>query len=279
MRGRSAVAAIAAATIGAFLDRCGDLGSQIRIYENPTEEIVEAARSKRKIKLYARGNGMLASAGQGARARLEENYLYDSRRFPTFVTGEALPVTLAAGEYLFFGNAIGQPAANNGFSPTVVNTMSDVETNMDTASQIPQGKDYVLTQLGISFNVDIVSANLAVMLESGAIRFEKQGGQYTLKHGRPNFWPGGMGMGGNVTTAVGGSPLTIDARSNGAPDIRAVRKLAVPRVIRQKETFAYKYVVPRTSRNTLGTAANNQLSAGIIMTIWLWGGQQDAIPV
>lgn len=271
------IAAVRMGIISAFLDRCGPLGSMIKVYENPTEEIHEARRTGKAIKMFAAG-GQLAG-GQGARARLEENYLFDTRRFPTFVTGEALPVTLAAGEYLFFGNAVGQPAANNGFSPTVVSTMSDVETNMDTASQIPQGKDYVLTQLGISFNVDITTANAAVMLESGSIRFEKQGGQYTLKHGRPNMWPGGMGLGGNVTTAVGGSPLTIDARSNGAPDIRAVRKLAVPRVIRQKETFAYKYVVPRTSRNTLGTAANNQLSAGIIMTIWLWGGQQDAIPV
>jgi len=276
---RNAVSDIKASVIQRFLERCGPLGASIKLYENPTEEIHEARRSGKPIKLFAKGANMLSSAGQGARARLEENYLFDTRRFPTFVTGEAFPVTLAASEYLFFGSAIGQPAANNGFSPTVVLTMSDVETNMDTASQIPQGKDYVLTQLGISFNVDIATANLAVMLESGAIRFEKQGGQYNLKHGRPTFWPSGMGMGGNVATAVGGAPLTIDARSNGVPDIRAVRKLSVPRVIRQKETFAYKYIVPRTSRNTLGAAANNQLSAGIIMTIWLWGGQQDAIPV
>lgn len=275
----SAVAAVKSAVIASFLERCGPLADLVKVYENPTEEIHHARKTGGKIRLYGRGANMLASAGGGARARLEENYLYDTRRFPTFVTGEALPVTLLSGEYLFFGSAQGQPSGNNGFNPAVVPVMSDVETNMDTPSQIPQGKDYVLTQLGVSFNVDITTADLSVMLESGAIRFEKQGGQYTLRHGRPNFWPGGMGMGGNVATAVGGAPLTINARTNGAPDIRAVRKLAVPRVIRQKETFSYKYVVPRQSRNTLGAAANNQLAAGIVMTIWLWGGQQDAIPV
>lgn len=275
---RNAIAAITMSAIQAFRERCGPLGSILSVYENPTEEIQADLKAGKKSRLYARG--ALAAAGGGARARLEENYLFDTRRFPTFVAGEAFPVQLAAGEYLFFGGAVGQPAANNGFSPVSVAVMSDVETNMDTASQIPQGKDFVLTQLGISFNVDITTGNAAVMLESGAIRFEKQGGQYTLKHGRPNMWPGGMGLGGAVATAVGGAPLTIDARANGSPDIRAVRKLAVPRVIRQKETFAYKYIVPRLTRNNQGAVVANTIATpGIIMTIWLWGGQQDAIPV
>jgi hypothetical protein len=275
---KNAIAALAMSAITAFRERCGPLGSIVSFYENPTEEIQADIKAGKQTRLYARG--ALASAGGGARARLEENYLFDTRRFPTFITGEAFPVALAPGEYLFFGGAVGQPAANNGFSPVSVPVMSDVETNMDTASQIPQGKDFVLTQLGISFNVDIVTANAAVMVESGAIRFEKQGGQYTLKHGRPNMWPGGMGLGGAVATAVGGTPLTIDARANGSPDIRAVRKLAVPRVIRQKETFAYKYVVPRGTRNNQGAVvANNIATPGLIMTVWLWGGQQDAIPV
>jgi len=277
---RNAIESLKSSVIAGFLDRCGPLGSMVQFYANPTEEIVDAAKRKQSIRLYARGANMLAAAGTGAKARLEENYLFDTRRFPTFITGEAFPVALLSGEYLYFGSAVGQPAANNGFSPVTVPVMSDLETNMDTPSQIPQGKDYVLTQIGVSFNVDITTANAAVMLESGAIRFEKQGGQFTLKHGSPKMWPGGMGLGGSVTTAVGGAPLTIDARSNGDPDIRAVRRLAVPRVLRQKETFAYKYVVPRASRNILGAAAaNNITTTGLVMSVWLWGGQQDAIPV
>lgn len=263
----SAVAAIQSSVIAAFLDRCGPgIANRMGIYLNSTEEIMDAAKNKRPIKMYARGGQMLSSAASGAKARLEENYLFDTRRFPTFVTGETFPAAIVPGEYLFFGSAIGQPAANNGFAPAVVPVMSDVETNMDTASQIPQGKDYVLTQIGVSFNSDITTADLATLLEVGALRFEKQGGQFTLKHGPTKMWPGGMG-------------IANTAAHNGIADIRAVRRLAVPRILRQKETFAYKYTVPRASRNTLGAATNATVSAGTIMTVWLWGGQQDAIPV
>jgi hypothetical protein len=263
---KNAIAAIKASVIAGFLDRCGDIGQHVKLYLNSTEEILHAARSKSPIKMFARGGNMLASAATGAKARLEENYLFDTRRFPTFVTGEAFPVALAAGEYLFFGSAVGQPAANNGFAPAVVSVMSDIETNMDTASQIPQGKDYVLTQIGVSFNADITSVDLSTLLEMGALRFEKQGGQFALKHGPTKMWPGGMG-------------ISSTASHNGIADIRAVRRLAVPRILRQKETFAYKYVVPRTSRNILGASVAVTLSAGTIMTVWLWGGQQDSIPV
>lgn len=261
---------IKASTIARFLDRCDSLspgtGRMLKVFANSTEEVLEAQRARKPIKMYARGQGMLASAASGAKARLEENYLFDTRRFPTFVTGEAFPVALAPGEYLFFGSAVGQPSANNGFNPAVVAVMSDVETNMDTPSQIAQGKDFVLTQLGVTFNADITTPDMAALLESGALRFEKQGGQFTLKHGPTKFWPGGMG-------------IANTAAHNGIADIRAVRRLAVPRILKQKDTFAYKYVVPRAARNTLGAAANTTLSAGTIMTVWLWGGQQDSIPV
>jgi len=263
---QNAVSEIKSSVIASFLDRCGDFANRVKIYANSTEEILHAAKTKTPIKLFARGGNMLASMATGAKARLEENYLFDTRRFPTFVTGEAFPVALAAGEYLFFGSAVGQPAANNGFAPAVVAVMSDIETNMDVASQIPQGKDYVLTQIGVSFNTDITSVDLATLLEMGALRFEKQGGQFSLKHGPVKMWPGGFG-------------IDSTASHNGIADVRAVRRLAVPRILRQKETFAYKYVVPRTSRNILGAAAAVTLSAGTLMTVWLWGGQQDSIPV
>lgn len=266
----SQVSDIKSSVIAAFLDRCdrmtAGLGARVKVYENSTEEVLDAARNKKPIKLFARGGNMLASAASGAKARLEENYLFDTRRFPSFVTGEAFPVAIAPGEYLFFGSAVGQPAANNGFSPVSVPVMSDVETNMDTPSQIAQGKDFVMTQVGVTFNTDITTPDLATLLEFGALRFEKQGGQFTLRHGPTKFWPGGMG-------------IANTAAHNGIADIRAVRRLAVPRILKQKDTFAYKYIVPRATRNTLGAVSAATLSAGTIMTIWLWGGQQDSIPV
>lgn len=245
---------VKASVLNAFLERCNIGGSPVELYDAPTEEIQHGLKSGRRVKLYSRG---LAPMGTGARARLEENYLYDTRRFPT---------TIVAGEWLFFGSAIGQPSTNNGFDATTVPTMSDVETNMDTPSQIPQGKDFVLTQIGLSFNSDVSSQDAATLMEIGALRFEKQGGQFTLRHGPGKFWPGGMGQ--------------STGAANGFPDIRACRRLAVPRVLRSKETFAYKYVIPRVNRNTLNASATAATLSGLtIMTVWLWGGQQDAIPV
>lgn len=266
----NAVSEIKSSVIAAFLARCEaqtpGSARMINVFANPTEEVMDAQKRRRPIKMFAAGGRMLSSASTGAKARLEENYLFDTRRFPTFVTGESFPVALAPGEYLFFGSAVGQPSANNGFNPAVVAVMSDVETNMDTPSQIAQGKNFVLTQIGVTFNTDITTPDLASLLESGALRFEKQGGQYTLKHGPTKMWPGGMG-------------IANTAAHNGIADMRAVRRLAVPRILKEKDTFAYKYVVPRASRNTLGSAANTTLSTGTIMTVWLWGGQQDNIPV
>jgi hypothetical protein len=255
--------------VSAFLQRCASglesAADLIKVYSNPTEEIADAAARRKAIKLYA--GGQYLSGSGGAKSRLEENYLFDTRRFASGA--------LTAGEYIFFASAIGLPATNNGF-PAGVTVMSDVETNMDVQSQIPQGKDYVLTQIGVSFNSDIASADAGLLMESGAIRFEKQGGQFTLRHGPPKLWPGGTGLSGYSATTV--AATTIAASHNGVADIRAVRKLAVPRVLRQKESFNYKYVVPRAVRNTDGSTAIS-FGASVLMTIWLWGGQQDSIPV
>lgn len=244
----------------AFVQRCAAMGTLLSVYANPTEEIRhDLSRGKAPRMHFAAGQRMLA-AGGGAEARLEENYLFDTRRFASGA--------VSAGEYVFFASAIGQPGANNGFVSPMV--MTDVETNMDTPSQIAQGKDYVLWQIGISFNADILAADAALLLEIGALRFEKQGGQFTLKHGPGRFWPGGMGA---VTPLA-----TSNTASNGSKDIRATRKLAVPRVLRAKDTFAYKYVVPRAVRN-LDNSTAISLTGNCLMTIWLWGGQRDAIPV
>lgn len=262
--------------IHSFLNRCGLQAPNISIYENSHEELADAAVRRKPIKLFARGPGrMLASVATGARARLEENYLFDTRCF-TSATGN-----IAAGEYLFFQNAVGQPATNNGF-PAGVTVMTELETNMDVAGQIAQGKNFVFNQIGVAFNCDITTANAQLLLEAGALRFEKQGGQYVLRHGALRMWPGGFGVAGYAATAttVAATNTVINSAHNGAADIRAARRLVIPRVIKEKESFNYKYVVPRTVRNTDGTTTITTGSGvGVLMSVWLWGGQQDNIPV
>jgi hypothetical protein len=254
---------IKSSVISRFLDRCassiGAAANMVRVYTNPTEEIHEAAVGGKSIKMYAAGRNMLATQATGARARLEENYLYDTRRFASG-TGAIIA------DNLFFANAIGLPAINNGFAS---GTMSEAETNMDVPAQIPQGKDYVLTQIGISFNAGIANGDAVQFLDNAFLRFSKQGGQFTLKHGPLGFWPGGMG--------VQNASVTINA-ANGVPDIRNCRKLAVPRVLRAKDQFNYSVSFPRSTTN-LDMSTAITLAANCLVRVWLWGGQQDAIPV
>ncbi|MGK2953680.1 MAG: hypothetical protein ACSLEZ_15025 [Thiobacillus sp.] len=248
---------VSSAAMTAFIRRCGD--PRVQVYEQSTEELQhEMSKGKSEIKLYARGLNSLA-AGRGAKARLEENYLFDTRRF---ASGAQL-----AGSNLFFANAVGLPGANNGFVAPMV--MSYVETNMVQPSQVPQGRDFVLWNLGISFNTQIANADAALIMEMGHLKFIKQGGQFTLHHGPGRMWPGGTG--------ITNSSVTINA-ANGSPDIRATRKLAVPRVIRAVENFNYSYDVPRTVSN-LDNSTAISLTGNCLMTVWLWGGQQDSIPV
>lgn len=244
--------------VAAFLDRCVGMKGLLSVYSTPTEEIEEALNKKAPVRLHARGASMLATAATGAKSRLEENYLFDTRRFATGAQ--------TAGQNLFFASAVGQPATNNGFVSPMV--MSNVETNMLIPSQVPQGRDFVLTNIGISFNANIAAADCALLMEIGALEYSKQGGQFTLQHGPAVLWPGGTGL-GSITAATFGH--------NGNADIRATRKLAVPRVIKATETFNYSYNIPRAVSN-LDNSSALTLTASCLMRVWLWGAQQDRIP-
>lgn len=268
----SKLARIKQAVILAFIGQTaainagGDPG--FLLLENPTEELVDAGLRGRSVRLHgADGNGAKA---RGVEARLEENYLFSTRRFPADTTN-VLPAAphLPADNYAYFANAVGQSGDSNGFPAGF--TLQQTETNMDIPSQIPKGKDFVFNQVGISFNTEALSADIEQLLDAGALRYEKQGGQFTLRHGPARFWPGAQGVSGFSTNQ--GS----EAAHNGVADARAARTLRIPRVIRNQETFQYLYNVPRPTRATDG--AQWQLSQFTLMTVWLWGGQRDAIPV
>ena len=189
--------------------------SGVNVFAKSTEEIQHEVQLGREPSRMQFAAGRLA-AGNGAKKRLEENYLFDTRLYPVGA--------LAVSDYVYFANAIGQPGANNGFLGGLI--MSELETNMDVASQIAQGKNFVMTQVGVSFNANILTADAATLMESGALRFTKQGSQFTLKHGPIRFWPGGMGLAGYASSGI--AATTINGAHNGDADIRAVRRLSVP---------------------------------------------------
>ncbi len=254
------------AVIDAFLDRAQTGDVPVEIYDNPTEELFDDLGRKGRAKLFMRGRGGGMQAVKSPK-RLEENYLYASRRFPSAVDNVIGAGPLAAVSNRFFQNAIGQPGTADGFPTGFV--LSSLETNMDVGGQIAQGKNFFLRSIGISFTTESAAADIAQVLDAAALLFSKQGDQYLLRHGPTRLWPGGTGVDGFSGTLAGSA-------HNGVADPRAVRSLRVPRIIREKESFAYIFDIPRTTRQVDGTAFG--LTQFVVATVALWGSQLDLIP-
>jgi len=290
MRSAEAVARIPSDVLQAFMSRLPE-GLDVGILENPTNELRgELADAKasgkgwRSVAMYARNfrqrQAPPAQAFQPRRgpssgnARLEENYFYGSRRFPVLTTNTIGGGTLTAGNFPYFSKGVNDDGVSLGF-PTGF-TLTPAETNMEVGGSIPQGTSFIFNQIGITFDSDIATADLAVMLDAATLAFSKAGGQFSLSHGPLKFWPGGMGISGYAAAAVGGTPLAQTAAHNGAADIRAVRVLKIPRVLREKETFSYAIQIHRTTKAKNGVAI--ALTDFVLPTIWLFGGQRNVIP-
>jgi hypothetical protein len=255
--------------IGKFMQLAGSLiprGVQVAVMGSPTEEILDTDPEKR-VELFATGRPAQRRKVTGGK-RLEENYLYASRRFP-LAANNVVPgaPNIAAQDYIFFATAKGQQGQAEGFPAGF--QLTDLETNLDIAGQVPQGKDFVLHQIGLSFNARALTGDITQLLDLGALRFDKGGGQFTLFHGPARMWPGGTGVSGFSTNNI------TEAAHNGVSDIRAVRSLRVPRVLKAGEQFRYVLSIPRNTHANDG--ANSALVQFVIMTLWLWGGQRDAI--
>lgn len=256
---------IRASVLTRFLERSFVQGApSLHVLENPTEEIIDGLKRGKPARLFQKaGTAPVLAPMRAPPRRVEENYLYSTRAFQAGA--------LASADYRFFQNAIGQAPTGDGF-PAAVTNLSDLETNMDVGGQIAQGKNFAFRQVGISFNTLISRDNIGTLLDAGALRFSKQGDQYQLRHGPLRLWPGGTGISGFTTETNSG------AVHNGLSDPRAVRSLRIPRVIKEKESFAYIYVVPRTVQANDGATAFTIEAPGALMTVWLWGGQVDVIP-
>lgn len=296
MRASEAVSRIPGNVLQAFMSRlpAGLLGN-VAILENPTSELREEladakahGKGWRDVAMFATGlrarrfappAGLVPRARGGqnpssGNARVEENYFYSSRRFPVLSTNVIGAGGLVAGAYPFFGKGLNDDGASLGFAAGF--TLGSPETNLEIGGAIAQGTSFVFNQLGVSFESDIATKDLAVMLDAVTLSFSKAGGQFTINHGPLKMWPGGMGISGYAATAVGGTNLTIEAAHNGVADIRAVRVLKIPRILREKETFAYSMFITRTTKAKDGTAI--ALSNFVVPTIWLFGGQRNVIP-
>jgi hypothetical protein len=290
MRAAEAVSRIPATVLQAFMSRLpANLRESVAVLENPTDELVgELAHAKTlgkswgEIPLFARNFRQRlqpaarprAPAAADKDARLEENYYYSTRRFPQ-ITTNTFASGLAAGNYPYFSKGISDDGVSLGFPSGFA--LDRTETNMASGSSglIPVGMGFVFTQLGISFNSGVSVADLSIMLDCATLQFSKGGGQFTMDHGLLKMWPSGMGISGLAATAVGGTPLTINAANNGAPDPRAVRSLKLPRVLKPTETFQYSVVVPRTTKAIDGTTI--ALGAFVLCTLWLFGAQRNLV--
>lgn len=257
----------------------------VSVFDNPTEELLDSQREGRPIKLYAKNfRGKIVKKATAPRpasgsglARLEENYLFSSRRFPTAANNTISSGALVTGIYPFFSRGIGDDASAVGF-PTS-STLTKELTNMELGGQIAQGTSFVFNQIGVSFNSDVATADVNPLLDICSLQFSKAGGQFTLNHGPLKFWPAGMGAAGYAAYGTTASTTTvrIEAAHNGNADIRSVRNLKIARVLKEKETFAYNVIIERVAAARDGVAV--ALTNFVVMTIWLWGGQRNLLVV
>lgn len=246
-----------------------------RVYENSTEEMQDALERKRPLRLWfasaAQKRGVSALSDMKPRKgeiRGEENYLFSSRRYPAAVdnilpAGNSIPVK----EYPFFNVAIKENAATAGFPSGFLATGN--ETNLTDSGKTPQGQGFRIFQEGVSFNMEADPRDIAQILDSGYLEFSGDANTYHLNKGPMSGWPGGWGISG--FSDVQG----VQAAHHGIADPRAVRRLAMPRILSPLRSFGYSHFVQVDGRDTDASAWN--LTKFTICRVWLWGDQMTKV--
>jgi hypothetical protein len=253
-----------------FLGRLGlRPGQGVDILETPTEEIIESLGRGRAPSIFS-----MAKRKKKRLVRKEENYLYSTRRFPLNNANNTIGSgAVAQGDYDFFGNGVGDGGGAMGYFSLA--NLTYLQTNMDKGGKIPTGRGFALFELAVSFNADALGTDISQCLDTMELRYEKQGGQLVIHHGPIRNWPGGVGLSGYAATAVGGSPLTISASTNGVPNLAAVRRFKQPRLLNANESF--KYTLNATANLPKNNAAVALLGF-VEICIWLFGFHYDRIP-
>jgi hypothetical protein len=259
-----------------FLKRLGlqpGQGGGIRFLDNPTDEIdhLIARTGGRLPKLYASGQ---AQAG-GVVGRVEENYLYSTRRFPLNTANNTISSgAVAAQDYNFFSFGFGDVGTQAGYFS--IASLGYLQTNMASGGAIPNGRAFRMFDLGVSFNAGAKAADIAQLLDVCNLRFDKQGGALVIQHGPLIYWPGGVGVSGFAANSTTASTTTINVQnaSNGLAALSNVRRFKSPRVLNANEKFMYVVTALASTPNSQTAVA---LSDFVEMRVGLFGQVLDAI--
>ncbi len=249
--------------VSRFLSRSGlaRSGLNLRVLENPTDELDHAFARGKGVKVFGAG----IAAGASRDVRVEENYLYSTRRFPLNTANDTIGAgALAAADYDFFGNGVGDTGTAMGYASLA--TLSYLQTNMEKGGKIPKGKGYKLYELAVSFSAESIGADIAQMLDVCNLRFDKGGGNFIVQHGPVALWPAGVGVTGYAATTA--TTTTLQAATSGLPTLASVRRMRNPRILEPNDTFKYTITaVANRPRTNVAVA----LSAFVEMRIWLFG--------
>lgn len=255
-------------SLGGFLARLGVDPRDprgVHVFENPTEDLIHDFSKGRKPKLHSMAQG-------GAIGRLEENYLYYTRRFPSNTANNTIGSgAVVAGDYPFFTNGVGDQGSAAGYFS--ITNLTYQQTNMASSGKIPSGRGFRMYDLGVTFNAGIAPGDLVQCLDSMNMRFEKQGGSLVIQHGPTKFWPGGTGLYGFASTTA--TTTTIQGASNGMPSLMNARRFRNPRDLMANESFSY---IINAAANMPNVNAAVALTAFVEVTIWLYGQVFDRIP-
>jgi len=252
--------------IRSFLDRFAP-GQRVNLLENPTEELIHDLARGRQPRLF----GMAGNGGDAVLGRIEENYLYSTRRFPLNTTNNTIGAgAVAAQDYLYFTMGLGDQGGSAGYFSIANLTLQ--QTNMASGGKIPNGRGFRLFDLGVTFNAQAIGTDIAQMLDITNMRFEKQNSTLVVQHGPIKLWPGGTGIYGYAATTV--AATSLQAASNGMPALTNVRRFKSPRTLSANDQFQYVLNCASATPNSNTTVA---LGSFVEVTIWLFGQVLDKI--
>lgn len=224
------------------------------------------ARTEREMgRKIRRLKARLAAKAVAPDVRVEESYLYFTRFYAAgvFVLGDD--------NNQYFHAARGQPATNAGYVAGVGN-LSDRETNMTDPQRVPNGRNMVLNQMGVSYhNTAANVGDLHQLYEAGSLIFHILNVNVFVELGPSRLWTAGAGLSGFASTTV--AATTLLGANSGIPSPAHVRRFRIPRTLESGKNFRFIYRMNRLLNPI--TNANYSLVAAVEVTWWWWGVLSD----